>query len=60
MSKEQTANLIESNLVTQEYFDYKLKLELVSLESRIISRLGGIVVIALTLGLSILGFFLKH
>lgn len=54
------AALIENNLVTQEYFDHKLKLELALLESRMLIKLGGIVVVSLTLGLSILGFFLKH
>ncbi len=55
-----TASLIENNLVTQEYLDHKLKLELALLESRMTTKLGGIVVVSLTLGLSILGFFLKH
>jgi hypothetical protein len=54
------ASLIESNLVTQEYFDHRIELLESRLESRIILKIGAMIATMLTIGLSILGFFLKN
>jgi hypothetical protein len=54
------ATFVENNLVKKEYLDYKLEILESRLESRLISKIGGVIVVSLTLGLSILGFFLKH